>query len=60
MELYYSALKKGIIIAPGSLFTCSDKYSNAFRLNAGHWNGEVENTLISLSMLTEKLMESIA
>ncbi len=60
MDLYYSALEKGIIIAPGSLFTCSEKYSNAFRVNAGIWNSEVEQTIAILGRLAAKKAKSIA
>ncbi len=60
MELYYSALDKGIIIAPGSLFTCSDKYGSAFRLNAGHWNTGVEQTIRVLGRLAREQAKNIA
>lgn len=36
MELYNKALEKGILIAPGSLFSLKRDYSNCFRINAGY------------------------
>jgi len=36
MELYHKAMEKGILIAPGSLFSLTRDFSSCFRINAGY------------------------
>jgi DNA-binding transcriptional MocR family regulator len=48
LELYKDALRAGISIAPGYLFSASDQYRNFIRLNAAVWNLEVERAVARL------------
>ncbi len=43
--LYESALKKGISLAPGTLFSTGDRFRNCIRLNAAFWSERVEQAL---------------
>lgn len=48
-QLFDNALKRKICIAPGDVFTTTDRYSNCMRLSAGHtWDARIENSLILL------------
>jgi DNA-binding transcriptional MocR family regulator len=49
--IYQETVKKNILIAPGSLFTMKDKYSNCMRLNAGIWNEQVEQAIKHIGQL---------
>jgi DNA-binding transcriptional MocR family regulator len=44
-RLYEEALKRGISIAPGSLFALDDRFRNYIRLNAAFWSEEIEAAL---------------
>lgn len=55
LKLYEAALKEGISIAPGQIFTLGDKYGNCLRLNAAIWSEKVEQALETLGGLAEKL-----
>ena len=49
LRLYGAALKNGISIAPGIIFSTSgNKYSNCIRLNAAFWSERVEQALETL------------
>lgn len=57
--VYHRALKKNILIAPGSLFTMKNKYSNCMRLSAGVWTQEAEKAVRDLGgMCGENLKEN--
>jgi DNA-binding transcriptional MocR family regulator len=47
-RFYEEALREGIGIAPGHIFTLSDRYKNCFRLNAAIWSERVEEALETL------------
>jgi len=53
--LYEAALREGIGIAPGSIFTLGEKYKNCLRLNAAFWSERVEQALETLGGLAEKI-----
>lgn len=55
-KLYESALREGIGIAPGTIFTLGDRYRNCFRLNAAFWSERTEQALETLGGLVETLM----
>ncbi len=44
-RLYEAAVKKGISLAPGSLFSSGDRFRNCIRLNAAFWSERVEQAL---------------
>lgn len=60
VRLYQLALKEGISIAPGSMFSTSDQFNHAFRLNTSFtWNEQLEQAMKTLgrlcySLITEK------
>ncbi len=47
--LYELALREGISIAPGRIFTLGDKYGNCLRLNAAIWSERTEQALETLA-----------
>ncbi len=51
VRLYHDALKKGISIAPGPIFTMGDKFTNCIRLNAAFWSTTVEQALETIGTL---------
>jgi DNA-binding transcriptional MocR family regulator len=53
LELYKQALKAGITLAPGYLFSAAPQYANFIRLNAAAWNLEVERAIARLGELVK-------
>lgn len=46
LQLYEAALKNGISIAPGIIFSIhGDKYNNCIRLNAAYWSERIEKAI---------------
>lgn len=56
-KLYELALKEGISIAPGNIFTLGNRYQNCFRLNAAFWSEQIEQALETLGRLAEMLIK---
>lgn len=54
-RLYEAALREGIGIAPGTIFTLGDKYKNCLRLNGAFWAERVEQALETVGGLAEKI-----
>jgi DNA-binding transcriptional MocR family regulator len=52
-RLYELALKEGIGIAPGKIFTLGDGFGNCFRINAAFWSERTEQALETLGGLVE-------
>lgn len=51
-DLYYQALRHGISIAPGKMFSSGDQYANYFRFNtAWEWDDEKEQAAATLGKL---------
>ena len=49
LKLYEEALRNGIAIAPGVIFsTTGDKFNNCIRLNAAFWSERIEHALETL------------
>ncbi|HEX2971060.1 MAG TPA: PLP-dependent aminotransferase family protein, partial [Tepidisphaeraceae bacterium] len=44
-KLYQKALRRGIGLATGAIFTNSDQYRNCIRLNAAFWSEQIEHAL---------------
>ncbi|MCL5884859.1 MAG: PLP-dependent aminotransferase family protein [Deltaproteobacteria bacterium] len=58
-RLYEGALKKGISVAPGTLFTTTgDRYRNCIRLNAAFWSERTEQALETLGGMAGKALEA--
>ncbi len=55
IRLYRDALERGISIAPGPIFTITDKFRNCIRLNAAFWSMRVEQALETLGALAEAI-----
>jgi DNA-binding transcriptional MocR family regulator len=52
LDLYHRALKRGVSIAPGALFSSSGRaYANYLRLSAATWNAAVEQAAATLGSL---------
>ena len=54
-KLYEAALREGIGIAPGTIFTLGDRYRNSFRLNAAFWSERTEQAVETLGSLAEEM-----
>ncbi|GAA4335665.1 PLP-dependent aminotransferase family protein [Flaviaesturariibacter amylovorans] len=51
-SLYDAAIRQGISITPGRMFTLQQQYHHCMRLSYGHiWNAELDNTLKRLGRL---------
>jgi len=58
-RLHEEALKKGISVAPGTLFTTTgDRYRNCIRLNTAFWSERVEQALETLGGMAGKALEA--
>jgi DNA-binding transcriptional MocR family regulator len=55
LKLYDLALRKGITIAPGPIFSATGKFRNYIRLNAGFWSDEIEKAVRTLGGLAADL-----
>ncbi|MBB6502176.1 PLP-dependent aminotransferase family protein [Pedobacter cryoconitis] len=56
LKMYDQAIKRGISIAPGRLFTLQDQFSNCIRLNYGmSWNSKLEKGLRDLADIAGSL-----
>ena len=51
LVLYKQALRAGITLSPGYLFSPSQRFKNFIRLNAASWNEEIERAIIRLGDL---------
>jgi DNA-binding transcriptional MocR family regulator len=56
--IYYKAMKQGILIAPGHLFSLKPRYAHCMRLNAGIWNPRVEKAIQAIGALCEAELRS--
>ncbi len=58
LALHESAMRKGIAIMPGPLFSASGKFGNYMRLNCGNaWSPEIEGAVKSLGELVYRAGE---
>lgn len=55
LELYRLALRAGIAITPGYIFSASSKYHNFIRLNAANWSAQAERAVERLGALVVEL-----
>jgi DNA-binding transcriptional MocR family regulator len=51
IQLYEMALRHGITIAPGTIFSASGKYGNFIRLNAAYWSKRIEQAVSTVGGL---------
>jgi DNA-binding transcriptional MocR family regulator len=57
IELFHRALERGIGIAPGPLFSLTEKYSNFIRLSASFWDEHIEQGIKVLGELARGLQQ---
>lgn len=55
LELYERAIKAGIAIAPGPIFSAQPKYRHFIRLNAANWSETVKNAVATLGRLAKDM-----
>lgn len=61
VELYQLALKEGIGIAPGAMFSASSRYRNCLRVNCGiPWSERTERALARIGELAYELVQESA
>ncbi len=61
MALFHQALAKGISIAPGPIFSASQKYANFIRINCAQpWDERLEAAIIQLGRLAQDGLERVA
>lgn len=56
IQLYHRALKCGISIVPGPLFSLSSKYGHHIRLSAAQWDEKIEQGIKTLGTLAHELL----
>lgn len=57
LELHQKALKEGISIIPGPLFSAAGKYQNYIRLNCGNpWDSRIELALNRIAQLSQQML----
>jgi DNA-binding transcriptional MocR family regulator len=54
--LFEKALQHGISIAPGTIFTITDKYRNCIRVNTALWSDRIEQAIETLGGLAETIL----
>ena len=55
LALYRTALKEGIAITPGHLFSTGDRYRNFIRLNAANWSDEATPAIRRLGRVLDRM-----
>jgi DNA-binding transcriptional MocR family regulator len=55
LELYKRALKVGITLAPGYMFSATHQYRNFVRLNAAYWSDKAERAIERLGELMTEM-----
>ncbi len=55
LELYRLALRIGVTLAPGNIFSATEQYRNFIRLNAAFWSPEAEPALQQLGDIVARL-----
>jgi len=56
IRLYELALKAGITIAPGRIFSAEGKYGNFIRLNAAYWSKRIEDAVAVIGGLAKGMV----
>jgi DNA-binding transcriptional MocR family regulator len=55
LELYKLALKLGVTLAPGHIFSATQQYRNFIRLNTAYWSDAAERAMQHLGELIQEL-----
>ena len=56
MRLYGLAIREGITIAPGPIFSATGKFRNYLRINAAFWSERTEGAIQTLGRLAAELI----
>ncbi len=56
ITLYEKGLKKGISVAPGPVFTLTDRFRSCVRLNAAFWSEQIEQALETLGWIAREMV----
>jgi DNA-binding transcriptional MocR family regulator len=59
IRLHEEALKEGIGIAPGTLFSTGERFRNCIRLNAAFWSERIEQALETLGGISGGMIRGI-
>lgn len=59
LDLYNDIKTKGILFAPGPIFSLSGKYKNNLRLNGGTWNEGVRNAIKQIALTLERMYKEL-
>jgi DNA-binding transcriptional MocR family regulator len=55
LKLHQQALRKGIAVAPGTLFTTSDRYRNCIRVSGAFWSGRIREAIRTLGGIASSM-----
>lgn len=56
-QLFAQAIAENIFIAPGSIFSCDDRFDHCLRLSCGYpWSADIEHALIRLGQLCRQMV----
>ena len=58
LVLYQTALKEGIAITPGHLFSTGNRYRNFIRLNAANWSEEAVPAIRRLGGVIDRMSQT--
>lgn len=58
LRLHQDALREGISIAPGMIFTTGEKYGNCMRVNSAFWSERIEQAFETLGGLASGMVTS--
>jgi DNA-binding transcriptional MocR family regulator len=58
-QLYDLALRSGVAVAPGTMFTAQDKYQNCVRLNAARWDEQVAEAVRTVGRLAAEMSRGV-
>ena len=58
LGLHGEAMREGISIAPGTIFTTGDAFRNCIRVNTAFWSERIEQALETVGGMAEKMLKS--
>jgi DNA-binding transcriptional MocR family regulator len=58
LTLHQEAMREGISIAPGTIFTTGDKFGNCIRVNSAFWSEQIEQALETVGGIAEGMVKN--
>jgi DNA-binding transcriptional MocR family regulator len=55
LKFHQQALRKGIAVAPGTLFTTSDRYRNCIRVSGAFWSDRTRDAIRTLGGIASSM-----